>query len=422
MTLRDIIAFPEGVFRPPQAPRSEREQSDQRSFHEKFLSFLPHAREKQEKPPHRLPLWKAIAICLAVLPALSALPDAQGDTMFGRVISSSITTALSYEGQEAAFQTEQEFMERAGDTENENYKPYLDSLKDGVEEFQQKHPDVPVTWRLSSEYVSDIEALSALTSPITEEELKELRMLSKKYKKLIGQSPFALAMELTTKTNDDESGNLLFKIIMQRFPQRVRDQLGAAKDSTTQLPDSDETSDHENPEKAPRFVSYDSIKADLQKIYENQAEKKPLPTSVIISYLLEKNGGDLNASMLDLAGFMKHMIRGNDNIKLKNLNWVQTHIQDEVNKKFSFNSFLLTKEDFSTDEGKNLISAMGLLYHRPHMNALSYILSPALNRLAVVYEMKAHKHLGEDYKEMVDYEDLNQLEKLQDYLNEFSVN
>lgn len=432
-------------------------------------------RGEQEKK-HRPNTAKKIFFLLLASTALAALPDQQGNTQAGRLISGAVTSLLSESKRAEADSIEQRLAKATGEkemseAENPHYQSYVDSLKEAVEEFSAKHPNTPITWNLHEDYVGDIELADILMRPITEDENLDPEYVGKTIPELLWaevedaskepqtnklasaddlhipwqklkQSESVIQTQEPVTSSKGINEKIVYEIILRRLPDTVVDYLRSAELNTTQLPSSsyEKFKKSFDPKKHLQIIDrmtlqpgstkinevmakrlhifYAEIKSDLEALYTDNNEK-PLSTSQVLLYLLEKNQGDLNSSMTDLAGFYKYMIRGDGDTLQGNIPWMKEHILDQVNKKFSLNE--LPDMDQLSPEDRMLATSMwGLMYHEPHIFALESILAPSFIRAATAGEYAIASHVASGAKERADINAMHRLEDGLEFLTQFS--
>ncbi|MCK4588420.1 hypothetical protein KAT60_01225 [Candidatus Woesebacteria bacterium] len=372
---------------------------------------LPPKKEFQKID--RRSFLKIMGLGVAAGLASTLLPDTDSNTAAGNLISRGIASLITKGGEKEARVIEESMKEEADKEGNPHSQPYLEILKEGVEKFQSKNPNIQVTWEKSAKYYSDYDAIRDLMRPIRREELFEGQ------EKIEGKMPIEYIFRPM-----GEDTVAVYGIFFSRLPEEIREIVNTANVTAVALPDTRLYIEH-YPENGNVFYDddiynyYEPIKKDLENIYGKQVKKQPLPMSRLLVYFLEKNQGKLQPSLGDMAGFLKYMVRSYWGYGTRptewQIDWLRIHVQDQINKNFSLNN--LPVQESLSDEAK---SVWGEMYHLPHIVYLLSYLSPDIVRAAVMYEYVSHSHVAEAYKTKVDAEAMDNLNAIFAYFQEFS--
>lgn len=345
---------------------------------------------------------------------LTALPDKYGNNIIGRILSTTAVSLLARDVEANARVTETRLMQEAGEKGNPNYQPFLQTLESGIDDFQSRNPNLEVVWEVNPNYIGNYSFARHLLEPIKSGELTDARYDGNPLLSLL------VANESTHLT-----GYSAYNVFYKRLPEEVQSAVYTADMQHPIFPKTrlraevGQTGKRLTAEEVNKIdAHYSEMKRDIEAIYENES-RKPLPISRILTYLLEKNEGGLQPALGDMAGLFKYVTRGYGLREGQQLEWAQTHIQDQVNKNFSLNNIPVTKE-MPPETIDLVMSVWGLIYHIPHMVYLPSYLSPDVVRGSAMYEFLSHPHVAHGYKMQVDAQAADSLNDIFAYLQGFS--
>lgn len=369
---------------------------------------------KERRKHSRRDFLKIFGLGSTVALASTLLPDTNSNTVAGNLLTRGVASLIARGGEEEALATEAQMVKEAGEKGNPYYWPYLDVIKDSVEEFQSKNPDVPIMWEKNEKYLSDYDVFGLLTTPISKEEL----FSGEEWSGLKGRMP----VEYILLPMSEDTARV-YGIFFRRLPKELREAVNVANTEMVAIPGTQLYIEN-YPDYGNVFYDddvynyYEQIKRDLEEIYRQQDSQKPLSMSKLLVYFLEENEGKLQPSLGDMAGFLKYMVRaywGQGTRETKpQIDWLKTHVQDQINKSFSLND--LPPMDSLSDEA---ISIWGVVYHVPYMVYMLSYLSPDIVRAAAMYEYVSHEHVAEAYKAKIDAEAMDGLNDVFAYLQSF---
>lgn len=353
--------------------------------------------------------------------ALRLIPDKEGNIPAASDMSTALMRAWRATENKESQLIERQILQETGTEKNDFYTPYLNVIKTGVEKFQNEHPDKRVKWYKSDQYLNDKDVIKYLAEPIKSGESSLVP------EKFINKPLFEI---LWSSSKDKHLLVEVFRIFYNRLPNKTQDVINTANTKMVAIPGTRLYKEH-----YPKFGNvfndkdiinyYESIKYDLNELSNPEFEDKPLSMSDLTSYFLDKNNGDLVASLGDTAGFLKYMLRfrsfSAENPDQVQIEWVQNHILDQVNESFSLNT--ISSPDLLSSEVSDYVSSIwGLVYHVPHIVDLLCYISPEVIRSAVLFECLTHDHVAAGYKIKVDTVTLDSLEDTLHFLEKFSKN
>jgi hypothetical protein len=374
--------------------------------------------QTQRRKFNRRDFFKGVGLVAAGAAVSSFLPDANGNMLAGNLGTRLIAHLFVQKDNEEASETSRLLREEAGEKNNPNYRPYLEILKEGINEFQSKNPATPVVWDKSPLYVGDYDTINLLTRPIKKEEVEYYSEGDKYEGKIL--------LECIKNVVDGGNPGVVYGIFYNRLPEEIKNVINTVNANMVAMPGTElyekfypKSGNVFSHEDVTRY--YEQIKRDFEVMYNQKQE--PLPLSKLTVYFLEKNNGKLSPALGDMAGFLKYLIRGDDTEhSVVQIEWFRTHIQDQINRDFSLNK-IRSLEDLPDGETKDSVKSIwGLLYHVPSLVYLLPYISPDLVRLATVYEYVSHKHEAEGYKLKTDAEFMDSLNTISDHLQSFRKN
>lgn len=301
---------------------------------------------------------------------------------------------------------------------NEAYRPFIDSIKEGVSLYQNRNIDCKVTYTVSEESVTLGDILDSLQQPVNEEDRVYIENLVKKRPLLYSVPDFEgksildiIAMEL----KNGSSSEFIQTLIINHLPKNIQNTLSNAE--VDAQGDDDVVSIKE------------SVIPTIRKRIENFVIENSVPilTSEVLSYCLDETNGSLNEALDILASLFKYSARYRESYDYQSLGysreewvsilmdenaqWMQEHILDEYSLFVPFN-FLPDEEQpyngdkdilfkqisqkffpgdsftrmnrFNYDYSKK--GKVGLPYHTVHMVALLKELPPELITIAMLGE------------------------------------
>jgi hypothetical protein len=272
---------------------------------------------------------------------------------------------------------------------NNDYRPYLQLLQEGIQNFHITHPDIPLVWKEATDFFSTVDFIQLLNTPIPKEHILQM---------LLGHLS-STQLQLIPNT-------MTLREVITKLPpgyvnhQRITNYLVEKLPSALQ-PVAEEAAEYYE---IMRPQSYEENKGKIEQ--KSKELGRPLSVSEILFIFLENEHGNIAKALEAMTIFLKkarlpiqdYTAVGKISYVHDAVNWYKSFIKDEYSPSHPYTSLpeeipnenkkpaLFEKIAFFLSQGRkkseslnmnfNVQNQIGKAYHFAHMTSLLNHFSP----------------------------------------------
>lgn len=294
--------------------------------------------------------------------------------------------------------------EIAPNSENPDYRPFLDILKEGISIYSEQSDQSLFFQRIddyeNEYYYANIIREHSLSSPFPQ--------LPNTYVTDIVQNLPEGAFEAYFQSQS----------VMRDFDHLFTKGSGFDKRFRTRHPELVHASGLyiDTPESSLLSIMLSEGKLEINELKtkiekQSQKTKQPVSASFILAHFLDKNEGDIALSIFDTAIFLKFMARNDPETGIfapgeYNVNWYNSYIKDE------YQGPLFA----SPPEGETALNLIGKPYHSWNLVAMLHFVPIEIIRIGGIQKQLSTFSAQGLSKTRADLQTLNSLEEIEQYL------